>query len=61
MAENPTIPVPEICQIRIIFPVVSDEQALGCKKKIAAALADIKDVAINFTIGNLPPMSPLAR
>lgn len=44
----------EVCSIRIIFPVQSDEQALECKKKISEALSDITDVQIQFSIMTPP-------
>lgn len=47
-------PNPEICSIRIVFPVVSDEQAIEYKKKIREVLAETPDVQINFSIMNLP-------
>lgn len=46
---------PEVCTIRIMFPVESDEQALSCKKKIKEVLQDIKDVSIQFAISDMPP------
>lgn len=45
---------PEICTIRIVFPVESDEQALACKKKVSEALSDIPDVVTQFSISNMP-------
>lgn len=44
----------EVCSIRIMFPVESDEQAIEYKKKITALLAEIPDVQIHFTIGTMP-------
>ncbi|GAH62917.1 unnamed protein product [marine sediment metagenome] len=49
-------PKQEICSIRIMFPVESDEQAIGYKKKIAALLAEIPDVQLNFSISTMPAM-----
>ncbi len=49
----------EICSIRIMFPVQSDEQALDCKKKIQTALGDIENVNIQFSITNMPPTGGL--
>ena len=46
----------EICSIRIMFPVQSDEQAIEYKKKISALLAEIPDVHIQFSIMNTPPV-----
>ncbi len=40
----------EICSIRIMFPVASDEQAIEYKKKIAVMLAEIPDAQIQFSI-----------
>lgn len=47
--QNPS-PKQEICSIRIMFQVESDEQAIVIKKKIADILADTSDVAINFSL-----------
>ena len=49
----------EICSIRIMFPVESDEQAIEYKKKITAILVNVLDVQFNFNItrvsgANLP-------
>lgn len=43
----------EICSIRIMFPVTSDEQAIEYKKKIAALLAEIPDAQIQFSLSSL--------
>lgn len=54
-----TTPTPvkqEICTIRIMFPVTSDDDAIICKKKIQIALQDKSDVLIDFTIKSMPPM-----
>lgn len=40
----------EICQIRIMFPVDTDEQAIEYKKKIAEILTDRPDAQIHFSI-----------
>ncbi len=52
-------PEKEICTIRIMFPVESDEQALDCKKKIKEALADIPEVQTQFAIMNKPTLPPM--
>ncbi|GAH45452.1 unnamed protein product [marine sediment metagenome] len=44
----------EICSIRIMFPVESDEQAIDYKKKIAAALADNPDAHMEFRLTDIP-------
>ncbi|GAI74609.1 unnamed protein product, partial [marine sediment metagenome] len=40
----------EICTIRILFPVESDEKAIEYKRKIAAILSDIPDAQIQFSL-----------
>ncbi|KKM23802.1 hypothetical protein LCGC14_1611530 [marine sediment metagenome] len=40
----------EICTMRIVFPVESDDQAIAVKKKIGDILADIPDTSIQFTL-----------
>ena len=45
----------EICSIRIVFPVESDEKAIECKKKIQEALADMSDAQIHFSLMPAPP------
>ena len=47
-------PEKEICSIRIMFPVESDEQAIAYKKKISDILSEIADAQINFSISSLP-------
>jgi len=55
MNENQTTPVEiELCTIRIAFPVETDEQAIGYKKKISEILADIPQVRIEFSLNNVP-------
>lgn len=48
-------PKQEICQIRVMFPAESDEQAISCKKKIKEVLADVPDVNIHFSLMAAPP------
>jgi len=50
----------EICQIRIMFPVESDEDAIVCKKKIKEALAGKPDAQMQFTIMPAPSNIPLS-
>ena len=45
----------QVCTIRIIFPVDTDEQAISYKKKIGDVLADIPNIQIQFSL-----MSPSA-
>ena len=47
-------PQKELCSIRIVFPVESDDQAIEYKKKIAALLAEIPDANITFSIHTMP-------
>lgn len=44
----------EICTIRIMFPVDSDEQAIEAKKKISEAMADIPETQVQFAIMSNP-------
>jgi len=48
----------EFCTIKIAFPIKSDDQAIAKKKEIAALLADIQDVRIQFSIMNIPGAPP---
>ncbi len=49
----------EICSIRIMFPVESDESAIEYKKKITDILSEIPEAQIHFTISSLPPRGEL--
>jgi len=40
----------EICSIKIMFPVNSDEEAIEYKKKIADVLKDCPNVQTQFSI-----------
>lgn len=51
-------PKGEICTIRIIFPVQSDEQAIDCKKKIKGVLSEIPDVNVQFSLMDVPANMP---
>lgn len=44
----------QICSIKIMFPIDTDDQAIDCKKKIAAVLANISNVHLNFSIIDIP-------
>jgi len=53
----------EVCLIRIVFPVASDEQALNIKNQIDNSIKDIEGARSEFSLktahGLLPtPMSP---
>jgi len=47
----------ELCTIRIMFPVESDEKAIEYKKKMAAILAEVPDAQIQFGLVT-PPKQP---
>lgn len=51
-------PIPEICSIRIVFPVTSDENAIEVKKKIKAIFPDNASVHIQFEIMSSPSIMP---
>lgn len=44
----------QVCSIRIMFPVDTDEQAIAYKKKLGDVLADIPQARIEFTLMPLP-------
>ncbi|MBA7618692.1 hypothetical protein ES703_26023 [subsurface metagenome] len=59
MAEEEQKTVPkQVCSIRIMFPVETDEQAIEYKKKIAAVLADSPQARIEFSLMSRPPLTP---
>ncbi len=47
----------ELCTIRIMFPVVSDELAINYKKLITDILKDNSDANIQFSIMSMPSPS----
>lgn len=48
-------PIPQqLCSINIMFPVDTDEQAIGYKKKIGDVLADIPQARIEFSLNTVP-------
>lgn len=47
-------PPKELCTIRIIFGVSTDEQAIAVKKKVSEALKDVAGVQIHFGIVSSP-------
>ncbi|GAH82102.1 unnamed protein product [marine sediment metagenome] len=52
-----TMPTPakqEICTIRIMFPVTSDDDAIECKKRIQELLRGKPDVMTDFSIRDMP-------
>lgn len=48
----------ELCTIRIMFPVESDEKAIEYKKKIAAILSEIPEAQIQFALMSGRPAPP---
>lgn len=48
----------QVCSIRIMFPVESDEQAIDYKKKINTILSDIPQARIEFSLMSRPPVVP---
>ena len=50
--QNP--PQKQVCSIRIMFPVDTDEQAIGYKKKIGDVLADIPQARVEFSLMSVP-------
>lgn len=59
MGENEQKPQPkQVCTIRIMFPIETDEQAIAYKKKINDVLVDIPNVRIEFSLMSRPPLMP---
>jgi len=51
---NSTTVTQQVCSIRIMFPVTSDEQAIEYKRKISVILTDIPESNIQFSLMNAP-------
>jgi hypothetical protein len=49
-----SIPNKQICSIRIMFQVKTDEQAIELKSKINAIVSDIEGVRFEFTLVPVP-------
>ena len=47
-------PPKQICSMRIVFPVDTDEQAITYKKKISYVLSEIAHARIEFTLSTMP-------
>lgn len=43
----------QACRITITFPVDSDEQAIGIKKKVSEIMAEKPDAQIQFSLMNI--------
>ena len=44
----------QVCSIRIMFPVDTDDQAIAYKKQISEVLADLPDARVEFTLATVP-------
>jgi len=51
----------QICSMRIMFPVESDERAIAYKKKVNNVLADIPQARIEFSLSSVPNGVDLQR
>ncbi len=49
----------EICTIRVMFPVSSDEEAIDIKKKVAELLSHLPESQITFSLANMPTRPPM--
>lgn len=47
-------PPTQVCSLRIMFPVDTDEQAIEYKRKITDILVDIPQARIEFSLSSLP-------
>lgn len=54
MPTNSTTESKQVCNIRILFPVDTDEQAIEYKKKITALLVEIPEANITFGLSTMP-------
>jgi len=51
--EKKLAPPQEICSMRIMFPVSSDEDALNVKHKVAEVLKGVEQVRTEFSISSM--------
>ena len=49
----------EMCTIRIMFPVTSDEEAINVKRKIADVLSSNPDAQLHFALVPASPKMPI--
>ena len=56
--EKQAITDSQICSIRIMFPVQSDEKAIEYKQKITALLVEIPEAQIHFNLMPMPEGRP---
>ena len=52
-------PEKQLCTIRIMFPIDSDEAAIGLKKAISEMLAEMPDAQIQFGLMTGPAKPPM--
>lgn len=50
----------QICTLRILFPIETDEDAISYKQKITSILSQIPDAQINFSLTTVPKTLPPA-
>ncbi len=48
----------QVCIIKIVFPVSSDDEAINLKKKIAVLLDEIPETVMNFSLMSGRPPTP---
>jgi len=48
----------QVCSIRIMFPVDTDEEGINYKRKITNILSPIPDAQIQFSLMTGPPPMP---
>ncbi len=56
--EKSIVKVKELCTVRIVFPVDSDDQALNIKRKLRDALGDVPQARLDFSLTSMPPGIP---
>lgn len=54
-------PKKEVCSIRIMFPVDSDDEAIAIKKKIKDILSGSPEAIIQFSINSAPTDRSMVR
>lgn len=52
--EQPVSKPQQICTIRIMFPVDTDDDAIVFKKKFGAVVSEIRDAHVEFTLRTVP-------
>lgn len=49
-------PQKQLCQIKLMFAVDTDDEALLVKKQLSDLLKDRPEIQVNFSLTNAPPM-----